>query len=61
VIVSPACARRAAAEIVNIFHQLHHDGITIIMVTHNQELARYANRMFEMRDGQIGEIDSKLQ
>jgi len=34
-------------------------GLTIIMVTHNPELARCAARMFEMRDGQISEIDRK--
>jgi putative ABC transport system ATP-binding protein len=32
------------------------EGLTLIMVTHNQELARHANRIFEMKDGQIGQI-----
>jgi len=27
------------------------------MVTHNQDLARHADRMFEMKDGQIRQID----
>jgi putative ABC transport system ATP-binding protein len=37
-------------------------GLTIIMVTHNQELACCADRMFEMKDGKINEIEveSKL-
>ena len=31
-------------------------GLTVIMVTHNQDLARHADRMFEMKDGQIYQI-----
>ena len=34
--------------------------LTLIMVTHNQELAHHAERLFEMKDGLIYEItDSK--
>jgi len=32
-------------------------GVTIVMVTHNQELARRSDRMLEMKDGQISPID----
>jgi putative ABC transport system ATP-binding protein len=32
-------------------------GLTIVMVTHNPELARCAGRMFEMKDGRIAEIE----
>ena len=31
-------------------------GLTVIMVTHNQDLARHADRMFEMKDGQIYQV-----
>ncbi len=34
-------------------------GLTIVMVTHNPELARYADRMFEMKDGMITEAEVK--
>ncbi len=48
---------KRSAEIVEVLKELNKNvGLTIIMVTHNQELARCADRMFEMRDGEIGRI-----
>ena len=53
---------KRSAEIVQVLQELNRNaGLTIIMVTHNQELARHANRMFEMRDGQISEIPNHKQ
>ena len=41
-------------EIVQVLKEINRSaGLTIIMVTHNQELARHADRLFEMKDGQI--------
>jgi putative ABC transport system ATP-binding protein len=41
-------------EIVQILQDLSRKvGLTVIMVTHNRELAGYADRMMEMRDGRI--------
>ncbi|HEY3275615.1 MAG TPA: ABC transporter ATP-binding protein [Syntrophorhabdaceae bacterium] len=49
---------KRSEEIVRVLKQLNKEvGLTVIMVTHNPELARYADRMLEMRDGNIGEID----
>ena len=51
---------KRSAEIVQVLKELNRKvGLTIIMVTHNQELARHADRMYEMRDGQIYQVDSK--
>ena len=36
-----------------IFQQLNEHGITIIMVTHEQDIAAYAKRNVIMRDGLI--------
>ena len=48
---------KRSAEIVQVLKELNrHSGLTIIMVTHNQELARCADRMIEMRDGKISQI-----
>jgi len=48
---------KRSGEIVEVLQGLNrNEGLTLIMVTHNQELARHANRMFEMKDGQIGQI-----
>src|ERR1700676_737566 len=40
-------------EIMGIFQQLNERGITIIMVTHEQDIAAYARRNVMMRDGLI--------
>jgi putative ABC transport system ATP-binding protein len=44
---------RTGEEIVAIFADLHRQGHTIIMVTHNQELADLTQRIFYLKDGQI--------
>jgi putative ABC transport system ATP-binding protein len=40
-------------EVLELFKRLHSDGQTIIMVTHNQEVADAADRIVRMRDGRI--------
>jgi len=40
-----------SVEIMEIFQQLNERGITILMVTHEQEIASYARRNVLMRDG----------
>jgi len=44
---------RTGVEIMGIFQQLNERGITIIMVTHEQDIATYARRNVLMRDGLI--------
>src|SRR5690242_20134796 len=44
---------RTSIEIMAIFQQLNERGITIIMVTHEQDIAAYAKRNVMMRDGVI--------
>jgi putative ABC transport system ATP-binding protein len=44
---------RTSVEIMGIFQQLNDRGITIIMVTHEQDIAAYARRNVVMRDGLI--------
>ena len=44
-------------EIVNLLEDLNRAGQTIVMVTHNLEIARRAGRLFLMRDGKIDEVD----
>ncbi len=46
---------RTAEQIMQIFHQLHAEGITIILVTHEPDIAVQAARMIHMRDGKIVE------
>jgi putative ABC transport system ATP-binding protein len=42
-----------AAEVLELFRQLHLRGQTILMVTHSAEVAAGAGRIVRMRDGQI--------
>jgi putative ABC transport system ATP-binding protein len=44
---------RTSVEIMGIFQQLNECGITIIMVTHEPDIAAYAQRNVMMRDGVI--------
>jgi putative ABC transport system ATP-binding protein len=40
-------------EVLELFRRLHNDGQTIMMVTHDQEVASAADRIVRMRDGRI--------
>jgi putative ABC transport system ATP-binding protein len=44
---------RTSIEIITIFQQLNERGITVIMVTHESDIAAYAKRNVMMRDGVI--------
>ena len=44
---------RTSAEIMTVFQSLNQRGITIVMVTHELDIARYAKRNVVMRDGRI--------
>jgi putative ABC transport system ATP-binding protein len=44
---------RSSAEIMALFTQLNRDGITIVMVTHEEDIAAYAKRRIVMRDGLV--------
>jgi putative ABC transport system ATP-binding protein len=47
---------KRSEEIVEVLRDLNKSaGLTVLMVTHNQDLARHADRMMEMRDGWINE------
>lgn len=42
-----------AEEIMTIFRELHRDGHTIIMITHDPDIAKSAKRIIHIRDGKI--------
>jgi len=45
--------QKTGAEIVNLFEQLHRDGVTVLLVTHDHKLAERTNRQIEIVDGLI--------
>lgn len=40
-------------EIMGLFHQLNKENVTLILVTHEEEIARQAKRIIKMKDGLI--------
>jgi putative ABC transport system ATP-binding protein len=44
---------RTSLEIMSIFQQLHAQGMTVILVTHEPDVARFASRQIQFRDGQL--------
>jgi putative ABC transport system ATP-binding protein len=43
----------ATAEIIAIFRKLNQDGITVVMVTHEMDIAQQTQRIIRLLDGQI--------
>jgi putative ABC transport system ATP-binding protein len=50
---------RTGDEIMALFARLHGDGNTIILVTHENDVAKRANRIIHVRDGKV-EIDEPV-
>ena len=44
---------KTGLEIMNIFLNLHQKGNTIVLVTHEREIAQYARRIIYLKDGQV--------
>src|SRR5437667_2766225 len=44
---------RTSIEIMGVFQKLNDEGITIVMVTHELDIAQYTKRMVVMRDGKV--------
>ena len=43
----------STTEIISIFHQLNRDGITVIIVTHEADIASQTQRIIRLHDGEI--------
>jgi putative ABC transport system ATP-binding protein len=44
---------RTGYEIMSLFQRLNYSGITIVLVTHELEIARFARRILRFRDGML--------
>ena len=47
---------RSGEEIMELLHKLHQDGRTIVMVTHDPEIAIHTQRTIHLRDGRIEKV-----
>ena len=50
---------RTSVEVVGLLQELHRSGITIVIVTHEPDVARYAQRRVLVRDGRIVSDDAQ--
>jgi putative ABC transport system ATP-binding protein len=48
---------RTAVEVIEIFQKLNSEGLTIVLVTHEPDIAQFAKRQIVFRDGQIKRDD----
>ncbi len=44
---------RTSIEIIELFQRLNSEGVTVILVTHENDIAAYARRVIKLRDGHI--------
>ena len=47
---------KTSKEIIDIFHELHAQGNTIVLITHDNDVARQASRAIHILDGRISEV-----
>ncbi len=49
---------RTGKDIMDIFHELHDSGNTIVLITHDDAVARQAQRSIHILDGHVREVDA---
>jgi putative ABC transport system ATP-binding protein len=47
---------KSGIEIMNLLHELHHQGTTIVMVTHDPKIASHTQRTITLMDGLVDQI-----
>lgn len=50
-----ALDQKTGHQIMELFHELHQEGRTIIMITHDQDIAKNASRIVHLLDGHLSE------
>jgi len=48
---------KTGVEIMNLFHELNESGNTIVLITHDNDVARQARRRVNIKDGRALEVD----
>jgi putative ABC transport system ATP-binding protein len=44
---------RTSMDVMSVFQDLNEQGITVVLVTHESDIAQYAKRIIQMRDGRV--------
>lgn len=47
---------KTGEDIMTLFHELHKAGDTIVLITHNEEIAKQAQRRIRIMDGRVSEV-----
>src|SRR3954468_1752565 len=55
-----ALDRRTAIEILALFQELNREGVTIVIVTHDADVARHARRVVRFKDGRVTSDDRQI-
>ena len=48
---------RSGAQVMDLFEELNADGATVLMITHDHEIAMRARNRVEIRDGELGHLE----
>lgn len=48
---------KTGQEIITLFHTLHHAGNTIVLITHDSQVAEEADRKMQIQDGRVREVE----
>lgn len=49
---------KTGEDIISLFRELHEAGDTIVLITHNEDIAKLAQRRIRIMDGHVSEVDA---
>jgi len=52
---------KTSVEIMNLFNEIHANGNTVILVTHEEDIAAYAHRIIRLRDGLVESDNANME